>query len=303
VARGREPVAVEGARLNYEDEEYVRFFTRDTVSWLALGWEGQSVLSLMLHGKFDRSGVFDCDGHTPSQAVTMVTRMPTDVVERGLAALFKAGAWVHRDGKIIWPKYIHAQGCKRSDRLRQRESREKRRSDALGDDVTTSDNRDQCHSLSQTVTLSLAEQSREPPAPLPEPERPKPPDPMARSFQPMRADVLELHGDWRTTFGFKNHKLTGPNDLNYIQLAEAIDADTLAGCKAMLRVAKRDGMVNGTEDKGKKHEQIRYIFGNPDTRARLLRLHERQQRGATGSLPALEAARRARDLEPDQGAN
>lgn len=163
--------------MNYEDEDYVRFYTRDTVSWKALGWEGQAVLSLMLHGKFDRSGIFDCDGHDPSHAVTIVTGLPPEIVSVGLKRLLDSKVWVERDGKVVWPKFVHAQSCRRSDKARQRESREKRRSEALGQPVTDSDQPSQPvtrgHTESQPVTPSLAEPSRaeDPPTPLPaEPE-------------------------------------------------------------------------------------------------------------------------------------
>jgi hypothetical protein len=146
--------------LNYEDEDYVRYYTRDTVSWKALGWEGQTVLSLMLHGKFDRSGVFDCDSHTLSQAVTLVTGLPKEVADIGLKRLLDSRTWIHRDGKLVWPKFIHAQTCRRSDRLRQRESREKRQKKSLGGDVTGGDICHESHNRSQDVTPSLAEQSR-----------------------------------------------------------------------------------------------------------------------------------------------
>lgn len=150
--------------MNYEDEDYVRYYTRDTVSWRALGWEGQTVLALMLHGKFDRAGVFDCDGHDPSQAVTLVTGVPEHVTTVGLERLLKSRTWVLRDGKLVWPKFVHAQSCRRSDRARQRESRDKRRGDALGENVTDVTS---SHSESQPVTPSLAKPSlaEDPPKP------------------------------------------------------------------------------------------------------------------------------------------
>src|SRR6478752_6676052 len=118
----------------------------------------------MLHGKFDRAGVFDCDGHDPSQAVTLVTGVPEQVTTVGLERLLKSNTWVLRDGKLIWPKFVHAQSCRRSDRARQRESREKRRGDALGENVTDVTSR---HTGSQPVTPSLAKPSlaEDPPKP------------------------------------------------------------------------------------------------------------------------------------------
>lgn len=146
--------------MNYEDEEYVRFYTRDTVGWKVLGWEGQTVLALMLRGKFDRSGVFDCAGESPSQAVTMVTGIPAEVVEVGLARLFERSTWILRDGLIVWPKFVHAQTCGRSDRLRQRESRENRRLTAMGADAPPVAAVTTCHGESQVSQPVTSEQSR-----------------------------------------------------------------------------------------------------------------------------------------------
>lgn len=276
--------------MNYEDEDYVRYFTRDTVSWMALGWEGQAVLALMLHGKFDRSGVFDCDGHTPSHAVTLITRMPADVVEAGLKRLLDSKTWIHREGKLVWPKFVHAQGCRRSDRVRQRESREKRRLDALGQDVTPGDESTPAvtpshteSQVSQPVTLSLAEPSRaeDPPTPLPV-SQPVPAngrrktDNFATSMtRPNRdrSDVLELFDDWKAEFGFPEAKLcVGIWNADADTLAHNIDAHGLEACKLVLKYAKTDGKVSGrTDEKREKHESINYIFENQNTFQRILR--------------------------------
>jgi hypothetical protein len=118
--------------MNYADEDYVRYYTRSTVTWLALEYEGQVVMSLMLRGVFNRSGIFDCGGHEPSHAVTLAIRCPEQVAQKGLKRLLDTGTWVLNDGQIIWPNYVEAQTCKRSDRARKRESRENLARQALG---------------------------------------------------------------------------------------------------------------------------------------------------------------------------
>lgn len=118
--------------MNYPDEDYVRFYTRDTITWLALEYEGQAILSLMLHGRFNRSGIFDCGGHEPSHAVTLATRCPPEVAKVGLERLLKTKTWVFNNGQIIWPQYVFAQTCKRTDRARKRESRENLALEAAG---------------------------------------------------------------------------------------------------------------------------------------------------------------------------
>ncbi len=44
--------------LKWDDERYVRLYTRDTSTWLRLTWEGRFVLMALLR-KLDRSGNLD----------------------------------------------------------------------------------------------------------------------------------------------------------------------------------------------------------------------------------------------------
>jgi hypothetical protein len=122
------------------------------------------VLALMLHGNFDRSGVFDCDGHQPSHAVTLVTGLPPEVVEVGLKRLLDAKTWVLMEGRLVWPKFIEAQTCRRTDRARQEESRRNRRDSAMGgsgdEGHTESPPVTDGHTPSQPVTPNQAEPSR-----------------------------------------------------------------------------------------------------------------------------------------------
>jgi hypothetical protein len=152
---------------NWADESYVKLYTRDSLSWKLLGWEGQTVLLHMLRDRFDRSGVFEYGCHNLSHAVTAVTGLPLDVTERGLEKLLGAGTWVISDGKLVWPEYVEAQLSRKSDRLRQQESRKNRKQTALSTDnelsrfVTACDNPSRpvttSHSTSQNVTLRLEE--------------------------------------------------------------------------------------------------------------------------------------------------
>jgi hypothetical protein len=145
-----------------------------------------------------------------------------------------------------------------------------------------------------------AEAEREPPSPLPEQNEAKAParrDLMALSLNPLRADVLELHAAYRAAFGLAHHKLTGSTDVNALHLSDAIDAHGLAACLLVLRYAPEDGMVSGKADeRGQKHEKISYVFGNPDTFARILRAAESREGKASNQVSGREAAARAREL-------
>lgn len=172
--------------MNYEDEDYVRLYTRETTTWRLLRWESQAVLLFMLKGKFDRSGVFESDGHTLSHAVTAVTGLPLTVTEPGLAQLLELRVWVETPTGLVWPKYLDAQNCKRGDAARQRESRGKRRAEALSRKRKKRDNGSRAVTRSHNMSLSpsLAKPSlaaaadaqaraAAAPDPSPEPDAPK----------------------------------------------------------------------------------------------------------------------------------
>jgi len=162
--------------MNYADEDYVRLYVADTVTWKLMSFEAQTVLLHMLKGRFDRSGVFEIGCHTPSRAVTAVTKVPEAIAEVGVAELLESGTWVLGDGCIVWPRYVSGQTTPRTDKSRQRESRQNRAKQrtvtighTLSQPVTPS------HTESQPVTLNRAEQSRAevPPVVPPTGDRPK----------------------------------------------------------------------------------------------------------------------------------
>lgn len=153
--------------MDWENERYVRVYTRDTRDMLAIGWQGRALLVELMR-KCDRAGCLDIDD---AETLSELLRMPTDVVEPALAKLVSRGVVEVRDGVLVLPNFIEAQEAKQSDRLRQRESRARRRDKARGHNVTNRDDSSQCavtgrdamsqavtggHSASQPVTPSLA---------------------------------------------------------------------------------------------------------------------------------------------------
>jgi len=111
--------------MNYGDEPYVRLYVSDTVSWKMLSWQAQTVLLHMLKGRFDRSGVFEHGGHTPSRGVTAVTGLPSEVTEPGVDELLATGTWKAADGCLVWPTFVPAQNTPRTPTSRKREERER----------------------------------------------------------------------------------------------------------------------------------------------------------------------------------
>lgn len=98
--------------MNWIDEDFIKLYTRDTVTWKLLPWQGKALLPLLLR-KLDRAGVADVDGaNSPSeaaQAVAELVDLPEEVVRPGLEALIKRGVLQLASGRLVAPNFIKAQ--------------------------------------------------------------------------------------------------------------------------------------------------------------------------------------------------
>lgn len=111
--------------MDWANESYVRLYCRDTSDLLAVGWEGRALFFELLR-KADRAGVIDADRDVLAELV----RMPHEVVERVLPRLIKRGCIEAHEGYFAIPNFDEAQSATKSDRQRQRELRERRKSAA-----------------------------------------------------------------------------------------------------------------------------------------------------------------------------
>ena len=105
--------------LRFEDERYVRLYTRDTVTWKLLPWQGKALLPLLLR-KVDRAGVADLGDTEMAEGVAALTDLPIEVVEPGLDALILRGVVVVRLGRLIMPRYVEGQESIQTDAARKR---------------------------------------------------------------------------------------------------------------------------------------------------------------------------------------
>jgi hypothetical protein len=118
--------------VDWSNERYVRVYTRDTTSWLMIGWEGQALLLLILR-KVDRAGIFEIGKHGLSEkglhGIAAFLGMPDDVVSRALPLLLEDGCVeLSEDGRaLVIPNFIEAQEASMSGTARQQESRLRRR--------------------------------------------------------------------------------------------------------------------------------------------------------------------------------
>ena len=157
--------------MRWEDERYVRIYTRDTPDWMAMEWQGRAVF-YELSRKVDRSGFVPL-GKSGTRGLAGLLRMPVDVVEVGVSELLKDGCVEQVDGGLLIGNFIEAQEARQSDAARKRAQRERDRNekrdgagyeesrdlgeqDETGQGVTkrdaTSRNVTECHEPSRAVT-------------------------------------------------------------------------------------------------------------------------------------------------------
>ena len=150
--------------MRWEDERYVRLYTRDTATWKLLSWQGRALLPLLLR-KADRLGLVDLEGDSV-EGVAALVDIPPEVVAPGLTGpngLLARGVVVEVPGGLAFPRYTEAQEARASDRLRAQDYRA-RKAITHRDEAsrTVTDRHDSSHGVtrrhpaSHGVTPSLA---------------------------------------------------------------------------------------------------------------------------------------------------
>ncbi len=177
--------------MDWANERFVRFYTRDTVEWLALSWKAQGLFGLILR-KCDRAGVIEL-GRLGPRGLAALLHAPWAEIESPLGELLTDGCVeIRADDRpvLVVPNYLEAQEATSSDKQRQRDSRERRRDKARSEDVTKRDatGSQNVTETSQPVTACHSEPSPSDPAELEEEE-----SSAADASQP--PPQLELVGD------------------------------------------------------------------------------------------------------------
>lgn len=155
--------------MRWEDERYVRLYTRDTADWLALSFEAQGLLALILR-KVDRAGLMPLGKQgKKAVAVTIGHGARWKTLAPALEELLADGCIAIRGDTLVVPNFIEAQEAAASDAQRKRESRARAR-DLMGAESRNVTESHECpdggHNLSQPVTPNCAVPSRaEPPEP------------------------------------------------------------------------------------------------------------------------------------------
>lgn len=125
--------------MRWEDERYVKSYTRDTVNWLGLSFEAQG-LQKLLERKVDGAGILDLGGRGEAGVAIAIghpTRSPTIIP--ALRELLAIGTVVIERDRLVIPKFVEAQSARASDAARKRLERERAKANALKpEDVTDS---------------------------------------------------------------------------------------------------------------------------------------------------------------------
>ncbi len=123
--------------MRWEDERYVRIYTRNTPDWAALPWESRATFyELCRH--VDRSGYIAL-GKSGIRGLAAILLMPLPVVEAGIAGLLDDGCIKRVDGGLLVDHFLEAQETPQSDKLRKRIQRERDRDNkrATADDASS----------------------------------------------------------------------------------------------------------------------------------------------------------------------
>lgn len=115
--------------MDWDNERWVKLYTRDTVGWKLLSWQARTVVLHMLR-KVDAAGVLDV-GTDGVYGLAAMLELPLEVVEPGIAQLTtqrgdNPPTVAFSGDAYAIPNFMEAQEARDSNKQRQRKSRERR---------------------------------------------------------------------------------------------------------------------------------------------------------------------------------
>jgi len=126
--------------MRWEDERWVKVYTRDTPSWLSLSFEAQSLL-LLLFRKVDRAGLLPLGPLGRRGVAVVIGHGPRWAqLESALDELIASGTVAIRETVLVVPNFLEAQETPASGAQRARECRARAR--------------DVCNAESRNVTIT-----------------------------------------------------------------------------------------------------------------------------------------------------
>ena len=271
--------------MDWSNERYVRLYVRDTKTWCLLGWEGQSLLMLLLR-RLDRCGILEGVCDADDVVVVLRNGLPLEVAETGLSRLLKHGVFESRSVGLVMPKFLEAQESKQTEAQRARESRARRRDAALAlrdSSVTLRDTKRQERDTTSNACHETYRQRHSVPS-LAVPNKP-PVVPQGDVFT-VRDDVARVFDHWKATHKHPQCKLDAKRQKRILaRLHEGLTPQQL--CNA-ISGAKHDTWLMGLDPRaGRKYDGIETLLRDRGQVERLLELHE--QGGRPSSKAAIDA--------------
>ncbi len=140
-------------QMRWEDEKFIKVYTRDTVDWLCLSFEAQGLLLLLLR-KVDRAGILDV-GNRGLRGIATAIGHPGrwDTIEPAIKELLADGTIAFTNDVVVVGNFVEAQEAKQTDAARQRTKRQKDRD--LAAEASRAVTR--CHTVSRLEETRLDE--------------------------------------------------------------------------------------------------------------------------------------------------
>lgn len=290
--------------MDWQDEPFIKVYTRDTGAWLALGWEAQSLFLLTMR-KVDRAGLLPL-GHLGLAGLGKLLAVPDEVIERAMAVLLKDGCVeVNDENVLIVVNFIEAQCARQSDAARKRRSRENRRAISRNghqrsQGVTT------CHTYLGVTASGLLTTS---------PKSSLPPDPestsaTSESIAKVEPTGVELwaglpNGQERVVNavpakgsdspvarvfgvyqGYHPRAKLGPKEKAL--LARALKTHSEAECVAAIHGNHMSDWHNGLNEQRKTYHALGLILRDGDHITQFIEEYERSRKGAAPALSERE---------------
>jgi hypothetical protein len=102
---------------HWEDEPYVRVYSRKDIDWKLLGWEGRTV-HWHLRCEATGAGAIELGDGDEAEAVAVLTELPLEVVRIGLQRLASRGVTERHGTSLLITDFLESETAKRSDRVR-----------------------------------------------------------------------------------------------------------------------------------------------------------------------------------------
>lgn len=138
--------------LRWEDEAWIKLYTRDTVDWLSLSFEAQALWVLLLR-KCDGAGIIHLGRRAKrgiAAAIGHVDRWET--IEPAIDELLEDGCLVIEWERAIAVNFVEAQQARTSDKARKAAQRQRDHAKALSSGQPESQPVAGCHAESHDVT-------------------------------------------------------------------------------------------------------------------------------------------------------